>query len=305
MKKMVIIGILLSIIPEYIFSQEYEYVSFPKTSAIWSEFYGKELTDSYFTSYDKIALNGEDTLIDQMNYKKLFLFEGSTFDVSQATYLGGVREDGKKIFYIGNGIHEGKPFSFDNEAEILLYDFNVTIGERLNCDGELAANFYCLIVESIDTISIGNTLRKRISFESSNTKWVEGIGSMQGLLFAGEPIATKGQPTGELICFKLDDEILYFNESYSECMPSGLNENVLINNALIYPNPTNDLINIEIPENFIHQKIYLFDLFGKMVKSETTTTKKCVINVNDLPQGMYILRIHGENSSLNYKILKN
>jgi len=305
MNRRIIIGVLLCFIPELMFSQEYEYVAFPSSNGIWSEFYGKELMESYFTSYDKIALNGEDTLISQLNYKKLYLFEGTTFDVSNATYLGGIREEGKKIFYLGNKIHDGKPFSFDTSSEILLYDFNVNIGDRLNCDGELMANFYCLIVESIDTISIGNTLRKRISFESSITKWIEGIGSVQGLLFAGEPIATKGQPTGDLICFKLNDEILFFNESYDECMPVGVTENVLLNNALIYPNPTNDEINIEIPENFISQRISLFDVYGRMVRSESISRKKYVVNLNNLPTGIYVVRIQGKNTNLNYTVLKN
>lgn len=305
MKKEVIVGFLLCLITELVYSQEYEYVAFPNANAIWSEYYGKELVDSYFITYDKIALNGEDTLINQQSYKKLYLFEGTTFDVSMATYLGGIREEDKKIYYLGNKLHDGKPFAFDTPSEILLYDFNVNIGDRLNCDGELLANFYGLVVETIDTISIGSTLRKRISFEYSNAKWIEGIGSVQGLLFAGEPIATRGQPTGDLICFKLNDEIHYFNESFDECMPSGVSENEFVKNALIFPNPTNDEINIVIPENFISRRISVFDIYGKMMKSEYISTKNIVINLNNLPTGIYVVKIQGENSTLNYKVLKN
>jgi len=285
------------------YSQDYEYVAFPSSNAIWSEFYGRELTNSYLSSYDKVALNGEDTLINQLNFKKLYLFEGTSFELNNATYIGALREENKKIYYIGDTIHLGKPFGYSVPTEILLYDFNVNIGDTLNCEGELLANFNCLIVESIDTISIGNTLRKRISFETSYTKWIEGIGSVQGLLFEGEPITTKGQPRGDLICFKQNDEILYFNESYDDCMPVIVSENIM-NTALVYPNPTNGIIYINIPENILHPKIHVFDVYGRNVKIDSTPNNKYVINLEDLPKGIYIIKIQGKNANLNYKVLK-
>ncbi|MDD4673936.1 MAG: T9SS type A sorting domain-containing protein [Bacteroidales bacterium] len=305
MKKKVYYLVVICFLPILMYSQEYEYVAFPTSNAIWSEFYGRELMHNYLSSYDKVTLNGEDTLINQLNYKKLYLFYGASFEISNATYLGAIREENRKVYYIGDTIHQGKPFGYSGLPEILLYDFNVKVGDTLNCNGELLANFYCLIVESIDTISIGNKLRKQISFEGSYAKWIEGIGSVQGLLFAGERIATKGQAFGELICFKFNDEILYFNESYDECMPVGISENIILSNTLIYPNPTSDVINIEVPENILSPRIYMFDVYGRIVRIDSNSKRNYVIDLKGLPKGIYILKIQGYNANLSYKVLKN
>jgi hypothetical protein len=60
---------------------------------------------------------------------------------------------------------------------------------------------------------------------------------------------------------------------------------------LIYPNPTNRLLNISfnsIPQN---TKIELYNSIGALVLSETTANKNNTINVSELSSGIYFLKV--------------
>lgn len=69
----------------------------------------------------------------------------------------------------------------------------------------------------------------------------------------------------------------------------------LQNNISLYPNPTNDVVNIECTMNDVQvDAIEVFDVYGKVVRTETlraTSLKTTQINVSDLAAGMYFVRI--------------
>jgi len=55
----------------------------------------------------------------------------------------------------------------------------------------------------------------------------------------------------------------------------------------IYPNPAVDIININAPDN-LNYEATIFDLQGRLIIS---TTNQSVIDVQTLPQGMYLIVI--------------
>ncbi|MEA1897883.1 MAG: hypothetical protein U9N53_09505, partial [Bacteroidota bacterium] len=212
---------LLTIISIKGHSQEYEYVAFPDLGAIWSEiYYHPEPTwpDTVHKppSFERFAVSGEDTIINEFTYKKLYIFYDTVFVKNNATYVGGIREDEhKRIYFISDTvIHEHKPMNeFYNYEEIILYDFSLKVGDTIR-------NINCipdddrLVVKRIDTIQIGNTFRKRFSFDPvSWVQWIEGIGNLRGLLFTSGDLPFNGT-YGDLICFKQNGKILYFNDNY-------------------------------------------------------------------------------------------
>ena len=89
-------------------------------------------------------------------------------------------------------------------------------------------------------------------------------------------------------------------ELYWSCSEdSDLNtEELLENNAIIiYPNPTENILNISSRENV---KVNLFDLLGNLILS-TTESK---INISQLSNGTYILNIEYRGEVINKKIIK-
>ncbi len=233
--KTISIGIVSMFMFQCLLAQEYKYVPFPDSNVIWSEEY--TYTDAP-PEYERFALNGEDTVINEKNYKKLYIFYDTVFNKKNARCIGGIREDSaKRIYYTGEYIHSLKPVSFS--VEILLYDFSLGVNDTL-WNGNFDPPEY-LVVSDIDTIQIDNTLRKEYSFyDYFWVKWIEGIGNINGLLFTSGDLPTGGC-NNNLLCFKQNDTILYLNGS--ECMPfiSDIKKNTINASKIkIYPNPVND-----------------------------------------------------------------
>ena len=239
---LIITGIILTT-PLISFSQEYEYVAFPDSGVIWSEIYYPPIFSGIDPNYERFALSGEDTIINSLTYKKLYIYFDTIFNKNNATYIGGIREDSqKRVYYKGDTvIHDFKPMiDFHDFEEIVLFDFSVNIGDTIR-EGNFPEGAW-IIVENIDTIQIGNTYRKRFHFNPMPwVKWIEGIGSLKGLLFTSGDLPTNGL-NNDLICFKQNGEILYFNTEFSDCIPfiTSIKIEKHDNSEItLFPNPSN------------------------------------------------------------------
>lgn len=72
-------------------------------------------------------------------------------------------------------------------------------------------------------------------------------------------------------------------------------------NSNIYPNPSNDRVNVQIDENyqFSQLNIQLFDMTGRAVVQTTTSTHLTSFNLFGLERGMYILKVMNGNELIN------
>jgi len=85
----------------------------------------------------------------------------------------------------------------------------------------------------------------------------------------------------------------------------GIQENLTIDEITIYPNPTNDIINIDLGNNDLkNAKIQVVDLLGKIVATEQVNTSKITLNVNQYSQGIYLVKFSNNIGSKVYKIVK-
>jgi hypothetical protein len=151
-----------------------------------------------------------------------------------------------------------------------------------------------LIVSTIDTVRIKDSYRKRIHFQNYPwVTWIEGIGSVKGLLFTSGSLPTNGAE-GDLICFKQNGEILYFNNWYPDCFPvlTGIetkkNDLPGIN---IFPNPAKTQFIISNPSNIKIKKIELIDFSGRIVQMWNAT--ECAgntLNIQHISPGVYLLK---------------
>lgn len=69
----------------------------------------------------------------------------------------------------------------------------------------------------------------------------------------------------------------------------------------LYPNPTSDILNIETQQKI--SKIEIFDMSGKLLKTENGKDKK--VSVSQLTKGMYLIKLYTENGVVNSKFIKN
>lgn len=75
----------------------------------------------------------------------------------------------------------------------------------------------------------------------------------------------------------------------------------------VYPNPTNDLLNIRINNYVGKVNIQVIDINGRIVseyKNEDFNIEKS-LNLNSLQSGMYVLKVSGESLNFTQKIVKN
>ena len=81
-------------------------------------------------------------------------------------------------------------------------------------------------------------------------------------------------------------------------------ENQKLESILVYPNPFIDQIQIQFENDF--KSIYsIFDLNGRLHHSGTLNRKENTIEVSNLSQGWYLLKIMTENQTITKKIYKN
>jgi hypothetical protein len=71
--------------------------------------------------------------------------------------------------------------------------------------------------------------------------------------------------------------------------PTGIND-IKISNIKIYPNPTNNIINIEGLNKNENNTIQIFDVQGKLVITKTIN-EKGTIDFSELNKGVYVIKI--------------
>ena len=274
-------------------AQEYQYVSFPDSNAVWSEVFWKSLSEpAPGWVYNKYALFNEDTVINGISYHKLFHTNNVEITRENSVCIGGIREENKKVFiqYM-DGFKPNEPYY---KAEFMLYNFGLNIGDTVWERKDRIDISPCdyLIVKRIDTILINNSTRKIFSFDIPWSHWIEGIGNVKGLIFTSGDLPTNGM-NNDLICMHQNDSLVYYfpgeDNIYDSCMPTFvLNDVMLLPNCdiKVYPNPVNS--STVYFENLNFEILELFNINGKLVLKENIKgTNTYTLNVLKLIPGTY------------------
>ncbi|MBA3648497.1 MAG: hypothetical protein H0W62_08105 [Chitinophagales bacterium] len=223
------------------------------SGAIWN----REVRDCYYTGgfYScechggKFFLDG-DTLIQHVLYQQLkfqdLYYYSYTSDNPPLNYgynyahpitvlIGALREDSMKKVWLRLFTYplDNCPINLPLNHDTLLYDFNIKIGDTLQWLNESP------VVTNIDSVQILNgEWRNRISFTNTFINWIEGIGSLEGLL---SPYEIYFECSSGLTCFRKNDELLYETLASS---PFSLTSCDSILLTVEYPSPRNFIFTI-------------------------------------------------------------
>jgi len=74
-------------------------------------------------------------------------------------------------------------------------------------------------------------------------------------------------------------------------------------NIKCYPNPTKDIVNLSTPNETINQ-INVYDMFGRLLKSQKGYNNSEQIDIQELPKAMYLLEIITEKGKQSVKVVK-
>ena len=133
--------------------------------------------------------------------------------------------------------------------------------------------------------------------EVTQEHWIEGIGSYNTPL----NLCWNWEGGGYLICF-------YQNFQYlisTHCSYIGIDENKIMDNFIIYPNPNTGILNIELPEGLNVEKFFVYNMLGERVLVILPESNKKILNVDLLPVGVYIVEMVCADRTFQSKLIKN
>lgn len=83
----------------------------------------------------------------------------------------------------------------------------------------------------------------------------------------------------------------------------GLTKNHVIAGVSVFPNPTSNLLNVEIENPTLVSKIQLLDVQGKVVLENTKINQNQTLSLAHLAKGVYTLKLESVNGSNVYKVI--
>lgn len=235
-----------------------------------------------------------DTIIQEKEYNKLYLLNDTLFSENDK-YIGGIRNEGNKIYFVE-----------ENNTEFLLYDFSksfevnntIFIGQRYSDEG-----YHQSIPAIVQGIDMLNNYRQYQLFSPETDfygSWIENIGSefdlIDNLVIDADWLLCINEKG--LRCLKMNEKISYplgksdCFKTYYQKNKTNLVQNIM-NCSYIFTNPVKDYLTITLPTT--NNEIKIFDMQGKKVL-QTECGETANINVSMLPKGVYTLVVNGAES---------
>ena len=131
--------------------------------------------------------------------------------------------------------------------------------------------------------------------------WIEGIGSVRGFS-EGPQISMPDYGSRILLCFEESSGTSFqsgfdLDDDPNDCFNNGFGGDVperMGRYANVFPNPTDNLLYIELPDGAGIAKIALYDLQGRVVWANHDTPQQggtATLSVKNVPAGVYLLRV--------------
>jgi hypothetical protein len=268
------------------------YHPFPDSNATWNFDYTQaQCMFGYAFEQYSITLDG-DTLINGTTCQKLFspyvdfYTLGSCSPFNTAGYKGAIREDEsmRKVYLIAP----------NESTEQLLYDFNLQLGDTIQ--GVLSSfTFGSVVVESIDSVLIGNDYHKRWNINNSfGISVIEGVGSTYGLINATPGYITDAHMYS-LECFSIEGVSQYPDPSADCRIITSVPIPVAnADSVSIVPNPSNGNFRIITQPGLKFDHIRILSLQGKLLY-ESRVDPNEPASVTGFPAGTYLLQLTEEN----------
>ena len=231
-------------------------------------------------TFEETHYQAENVEIGGMEYHTIYI-------QGEGTLLGAYRNEDNQVYYCKwNGS------SYDEE--VMLYDYDLEEGDFFNDIDE-----HPMQVTEVSTITDNNGVsRKKITFqfiglEDETEYWIEGVGSSKGFINSGNYTPTSDGAIFHLLCYHVGENLIYVNPVYNSCDIDDIEENGFENSVSIYPNPANEVIKILNDNNLSISGIEIIDLMGRTIMNVENCDE---INVSDLAEGQYFVKIYGESN---------
>ena len=246
-----------------------------------------------------------DTILNGQLYSRLYNNNNGLY-WNTTPFRGFIREEDKKIYYV-------RPYLDSLSDEIVLYDFNLGIGDTMHWDTDvLNLDDYVSysIVNQIDSVQMNTGEYRRRFWLNSEAPFagyiIEGIGSSFGLL---RPNYFPFESVYEILCLATPNTLIYddmgdFRE-YADadaCLYTPVStEQPYSSDLKIFPNPTHEVLYFS--ESISETLLEIYTPIGvKVFEIQDFTGME--IDISRLVPGMYFM-VLGDTQKTAIKVVKN
>lgn len=241
-----------------------------------------------------------DTVLDGIEYMKLNTFGEASLLYMDNGQIGNCF--GSEIFYGPSYLirSENRRMymreSYSVDEEILLYDFNLEVGDTLpdtytNSFGEH------IIVTGIDSIEVNDGFFQRFELLNGNAGFlIEGIGSPTGLF---SPMGVVFECGYGLICYSQNDIAYYDSNTGLGCeLTVSVTDNNAKPNITISPHPLTEKSTLKLDGIKGPVTLTIHDLTGKVVHQNNYTSQSIILEREGLQPGLYLLSVNQNGRSV-------
>ena len=191
-----------------------------------------------------------------------------------------------------------------NLQEIYIYKDQIDVGFTINIESLNLSN-----LKDLEYVDLGNVYIDTIKLDNPNFDYENlTLNLMTSLdiphnfcIQVSDPNkASNNNPPYNTWTINFDDFFTSYSFS-SNCVLS-VDDFKYLNSLSIYPNPIQDNLNIENPKQIYIDKVDIFNMTGKKVKSFSSFDNP--INVESLEQGIYFIKVMSENRTKTFKVMK-
>ena len=248
----------------------------------------KSVTRKYFS--DQILLISVDSMFYNEN-NKLIKFKSTDFNISTGQPTNIFESI---ISYNGNEVSNvktffGSSFTFFNLQLNWDIDYTYSAAKVSQITGTDIGGATVLINYTYDILN--QKIRSVISYQNGTLDRMEEYEYDNNGFITKEKLQTSSSPG---VLYVTDENKFYYEQS---TLSTGIYEN---SNFSVFPNPASDQISIEANEYLMGNEFAIYNSIGESVRKGSITSKKTVVNLNDLPNGIYILSINNQI----YKVIK-
>lgn len=228
-----------------------------------------------------------DTLINDTLYTKIM--ESVDEYCMLWKFIGCAREVQGKGFY----------FRAKNSTEKLFYKYNLSVSDTIqiinlfNLNGLIMDT--CRVL-SIDSVWVKDKYRHRYTFcnlyeEDLIDTWIEGIGSLDGLLY---PLSSHSTGIRSLLCYSEGSEKVYHDTVHwhlNDCFYENyllFSNDIEINQISLHPNPADDILFFNT-YNYNKCQYRIYDIQGRKILEAVIEGNS--IDVSNLEPGIYIFNV--------------
>lgn len=95
-----------------------------------------------------------------------------------------------------------------------------------------------------------------------------------------------------------------FEDAYNLLQELGIEEEFLLSNFALYPNPVANRLNVSFPQEIANATINIHSILGEKLHTTEITPANNVVSIESLSKGIYLATITAKNKSISFKIIK-